>query len=316
MNAMMDSLQASLDEAEDLLSMSASSIDSVKGILGSYPDMIGLGSDSLEKSRDEVLSMKRGIEDLIGKMNAAAGNEQYRNFLDILRKDPSVISDFISSPISVTEKPIYAVANNGSATAPFYIVLSIWVGALILIAIVHTKVHGVQGVTRLFTFQEYFGRYLVFFVIGQAQTLITVAGAVFFCGIQMKHPFLFWLACSFTSFTFTLLNYSLAYAFEAVGEAASVVLMVIQVAGSGGTFPVEVLPLPFQLIYRYLPFAFSMNAVRECVAGMHKADYWVYLSGLLSWVGFSLFTGLVLSIPVKRLNRKINAAKARADIMA
>lgn len=315
LNTMFSSLRTSLDEAEDLLNMSGSSIDSVKSILGSYPDMMGIGSESLEKSRDQVVEMKTALEELIGKMNSATANEQYQNFLALLQEDPSVISGFITSPVDVTEKPVFAVANNGSATAPFYVVLSIWVGGLILIALIHTNVTHVHGAEKIYTYQEYFGRYLVFFVIGQMQTLLTVFGAIFFCGIQMKHAFLFWFACSVTSFTFTLLNYSLKYAFGVVGEAASIILMVIQVAGSGGTFPVEVLPKIYQVLYTYMPFAYGMNACRECIGGMYDGAYWIYLSGLGTWVGASLFMGLVLSIPMKGLNRKIEEAKEKADIM-
>ena len=316
MNGMLSSLRSSLDEAEDLLNMSGSSIDSVAGILGNYPAMMGMGTESLEKSRDQVAAMKTALEEMIGKMNSATTSEQYQNFLNILREDPSVISSFVTSPVDVTEKPVFAVANNGSATSPFYVVLSIWVGALILIALIHTNVEHVRGARKIHTYQEYFGRYLVFFAIGQAQTLLTVLGAIFFCGIQMKHAFLFWFACSVTSFTFTLLNFSLKYAFGVVGEAVSIVLMVIQVAGSGGTFPVEVLPKLYQVLYGYMPFAFGMNACRECIGGMYGADYWIYLSGLGTWVGASLFMGLVLSIPMKKLNEMIEEAKSKADIMA
>ncbi len=316
MNQMLSSLRSSLDEAEDLLNTSSTSIDAVASILGNYPAMMGMGTESLEKSRDQVAEMKTALEEMIGKMNSATTNEQYQNFLDILREDPSIISSFITSPVEVTEKPVFAVANNGSATSPFYVVLSIWVGALILIALIHTNVEHVRGAKKIHTYQEYFGRYLVFFAIGQAQTLLTVLGAIFFCGIQMKHAFLYWFACSVTSFTFTLLNFSLKYAFGVVGEAVSIVLMVIQVAGSGGTFPVEVLPKLYQVLYTYMPFAYGMNACRECIGGMYGANYWIYLSGLGTWVGASLFMGLVLSIPMKRLNEKIEDAKAKADIMA
>lgn len=316
MNGMLSSLRSSLDEAEDLLNMSSSSIDSVAGILGNYPAMMGMGTESLEKSRDQVAAMKTALEEMIGKINSATTSEQYQNFLNILHEDPSVISSFVTSPVDVTEKPVFAVANNGSATSPFYVVLSIWVGALILIALIHTNVEHVRGARKIHTYQEYFGRYLVFFAIGQAQTLLTVLGAIYFCGIQMKHAFLFWFACSVTSFTFTLLNFSLKYAFGVVGEAISIVLMVIQVAGSGGTFPVEVLPKLYQVLYTYMPFAYGMNACRECIGGMYGADYWIYLSDLGTWVGASLFMGLVLSIPMKKLNEMIEEAKSKADIMA
>lgn len=312
---MLSSLRSSLDSAEDLLNTTGSSIDSVSAVLSAYPDLMGVGTDSLSATRDELVEMKEKLGVLIGKLNAAKDNEDYQAFLNILQRDPGLISDFISSPVDVEENPIYEIKNNGSAMAPFYIVLSIWVGSLILIAIVHTKVIDPIGVTKEKNYQNYFGRYLIFFFVGQFQTILTVLGAIFFVGIQVQHPFLFFIAASFSSFAYTLLNYSLAYAFGAVGEAVSIVLMVVQVAGSGGSFPVEVLPKTFQVLYKYMPFAHSMNAIRETVAGMHENDYFIYLSGLIWWILASLIIGLFLSIPAKRLNEKIEHSKERTDIM-
>jgi putative membrane protein len=243
------------------------------------------------------------------------GNKQYQMLLQLLETDPAIIADFVSSPIDINQQSIYEIENNGSATAPFYIILSIWVGALILVAIVHTKVKNVPGVEHLTTVQEFFGRYFVFYVIGQLQTFITVMGALYFTGIQCQHKFLFWLACSFVSFTFTLFLYALTYAFEAVGEAIAVVLMVLQVAGSGGTFPVEVLPKVYQVMYEYMPFAYGMNAVRECIAGMYQMDYWKYMSGLLLYIGLALLIGLVISIPCKKLNLTIKESTEKTDLL-
>jgi putative membrane protein len=163
--------------------------------------------------------------------------------------------------------------------------------------------------------QRFFGRYIVFFLIGQLQTTITVLGALYYVGIQCEHKLYFALACSITSFVFTLFLYSLTFAFEAVGEALAVVLMVVQVAGSGGTFPVEVLPVVYQLMYKYMPFAYSMNAVREAIAGMHGYDYWLYLSGHLIYIAVSLIIGLLLSHPAKKLLAIVDKSKEQVDLM-
>ena len=92
-------------------------------------------------------------------------------------------------------------------------------------------------------------------------------------------------------------------------------MMVIQVAGSGGTFPVEVLPKVFQYLYQYMPFAHGMNALREAIAGTHGNDYWMYLTEMSAYIGVALLFGLVISIPCKRLNEKIEASKERTDLL-
>ena len=305
----------SLNEVRSILKYSGGGVDQLAGILGSYPDMMAMGKDNLTATRNSVAEMQSELQALITDMEAMGENEQYQMLLQLLETDPAIIADFVSSPIDINQQNMYAIENNGSATAPFYIILSIWVGALILVAIVHTKVKSVPGVENLTTAQEFFGRYLVFYIIGQLQTVITVLGALYFTGIQCQHKFLFWFACSFTSFTFTLFLYALTYAFEAVGEAVAVVLMVLQVAGSGGTFPVEVLPKIYQLMYNYMPFAYGMNAVRECIAGMYKLDYFKFMSGLLIYIALALIIGLVISVPCKKLNESIKESTEKTDLL-
>jgi putative membrane protein len=251
----------------------------------------------------------------MGKVDGFADNEQYQMLLRLLETEPAEVAEFITNPINLSTEALFPVENNGSAMAPFYIVLSIWVGSLILVAIIHTKVKPIEGVTNMRVYEEFFGRYIVFYLIGQIQTIITVLGALLYVGIQCEHPFLLWFAMSVTSFTYTLFLYALTYAFEAVGEAIAVVLMVIQVAGSGGTFPVEVLPLVYQILYKYMPFAYSISAAREAVAGTYGNDYWVYLSSLGFYVLAALVIGLLVSIPCKRLNIMIKKSTAGTDLM-
>lgn len=311
----MRAIQKSISEVQQILNYSSDSIDDVAGALGSYPAMMSIGKDKLVASRDAATDMESKLQQLIQDMKGIETNKQYNLLVTLIESDPGLIADFISSPVNLEQRPIYEMDNNGSATAPFYVVLSIWFGALILIAIIHTEVKSVDEFENLKNYQRFFGRYIVFFLIGQLQTVITVLGCLLYVGIQCDHPLLFWLAASFTSFTFTLFMYSLAYAFGNVGEAAAVILMVIQVAGSGGTFPVEVLPKVFQYLYKYMPFAHGMNAIREAIAGMHGKDYWVYLAGMISYIATALVFGLLISVPCKKLNKKIEESKERTDLL-
>lgn len=311
----MSSLRNSLTEVQSLLNVSGNSMSGVVAALESYPDVTGMGRESLVKSRDEAISMEKKLSTLIADIEALDGNNQYKRLLSLIQSDPDLIADFISNPVKLDTEHVYEIENNGSATAPFYIVLSIWVGSLILVAIIHTKVKEKPEERAYRNYQKFFGRYITFFLIGQLQTLITVLGSVLFVGIQCKHVFLFWLAMAITSLAFTMIAYSLTYAFGNVGEAIVVVLMVVQVAGSGGTFPIEVLPKVFQILYHYMPFAYAMGAARETIAGMYQNDYWHYLAGLGVYIIVSLIIGLVISIPCKKLMNSIDKSKGKTDLL-
>ncbi len=308
------SVENSITEVKQLLNYSSDSVADITAILKTYPDMMTVGKDHLVKSREEVATMQGKLRDIIADMDDLDGNERYALVMKLLQTDPEVISEFISEPIELVQEPLYSIDTNGSATAPFYIVLSIWVGALILVAIMKTEVKHCE-IPGIQPHQMFFGRYITFFLIGQLQTIITVLGALFYVKIQCLHPFLFWLAMAFTSMTYTFFLYSLTYAFGAVGEAVAVVLMVLQVAGSGGTFPVQVLPVFYQVLYRFMPFAYSMGAARECIAGMYGANYGKDILALCCYIVLSLVIGLVISKPCKKLIHIIEHSKEGSDLM-
>lgn len=315
MKTTMTSLRNSITEVQSLLNFSGDNISAVASALGSYPDVMNMGKGSLVKSRDEAIEMEAKLHNLITDIEELNQNDQYTTLLSLIQTDPQLIADFISSPVQLNTEPIYEIKNNGSATAPFYIVLSCWVGALILVAIMHTQVEELPGERKYLNYQKFFGRYIVFYLIGQLQVLITVLGSLFFVGIQCKYPLRFWFAMSVTAFAFTMISYALTYAFGNIGEAIVVVLMVVQVAGSGGTFPIEVLPKFFQVLYEYMPFAYAMGAARETIGGLYQNDYWHYLLGLGVYIVISLIIGLVISIPCKRLMEKIDASKEKTDLL-
>lgn len=311
----MNSAAKSVAEIEKLLNYNATSIDLVVDSLDSYSTIVDQYKDSLVKSRNEAVDMERQLSALIADIKGVGDNEAYQKFVTLLQTDPDLLSEFISSPVEVSDEYIYPVDNNGSMTAPFYIVLSIWVGALIMSTILKTPVKDTTGMRNLKNWQCFFGRYFVTFVIGQIQTIITVMGAFLFVGIQCEHPFYFWLACAWTSLIYSLLLYSFTYSFGNLGEALSVILMVIQVAGAGGTFPIEVLPKVFQVLYKFMPFKYSMNALRECIAGFYQDTYRNCMLTLVIYGLIAIFVGVALYYPFKLINEKIENSKENSGIL-
>ena len=319
--------QSSLIDSS-LFSTISHDIDAVSGYMNSissiYNDM-GYNIDNFNKSISQMgesinntLVMVRNIEDNLNettnKLVEFKNSGVYSLLQTAISFNTDELASFISAPVAITTEDLYPITNYGSAMSPFYSVLSIWVGALILVAIIHVKVHPFDG-TKVNSVEAFFGRYITFFLIGQAQALLITLGDLFFIGIQCIHPFKFWFAAAFTSFVFTMITYSLTVAFENVGEAAAVVIMVIQVAGAGGTFPIQCLPAIYQAIYKYLPFTYAMDALRECVGGTYSWYYWKCILALLVYVGICLFIGLVIAKPCRKLNAIVDKSKEKSEIM-
>lgn len=308
-------VQSALIKTSSLLNGIDGSFSDVTTALQSYQDSLSSGTDSITATKQYLSDIRTKLKSVTDGLSALSDDEQYKEIIDMFQNDPELIASFISSPVSLETKAVYEIKNYGSAMAPFYTVLALWVGGLILVALIHVKVEKEDELSDVKPYQAYFGRYLVFFLVSQVQAAITVLGDLFFVQIQCVHPFLFYLAAAASSFTFSLLMYSLTVALGNVGEAVAVVIMVIQVAGAGGTFPIEVLPEVYQAIYKFLPFTYCLDAMRGCVGGLYQMDYIKDLGVLGIFSLVSLFIGLIFAIPFRGLNEKIEESKERSRVM-
>ena len=223
---------------------------------------------------------------------------------DLLAQKPEAIAAFLASPVSLSEHPVYPIENYGSAMAPFYSTLAMWVGGVVLAAMLKVNVSGkaLTGVFNPKPHETYIGRSLLFIAIGLLQSSLICLGDLFYLNIQCQHPVYFLFAGWFTSIVYVSIIYALTVSFGDIGKAVCGVLLVMQVAGSGGTFPIEVAPDFFQKVYPLLPFTHSMNAMRECIAGFYSTVYWKELGTLALFLIPALLLGLLLRKPVIRLN--------------
>ena len=251
--------------------------------------------------------LERGAEDLTDLADRLR-SEKDRDSLDtmdsLLNEELDVVGSFISTPVELTTEHVYEVENYGSAMAPFYTTLAIWVGGVVMAAMLKAGVKEKEliGLTNVKNYQKYLGRYLLFLILGLLQATLICLGDLYFLGIQCKSPLLFLLAGWVTSLVYVNLIYTLCVSFGDIGKAVSVILMVLQVAGTGGNFLIELAPAFFQKLYNALPFVYSMNAMRETVAGFYGNYYWNQLGTLLLYLIPSLVLGLILRMPIIRWN--------------
>lgn len=164
--------------------------------------------------------------------------------------------------------------------------------------------------------QSYFGRFGIFALIGLVQATLTVVGLLVFTHAEPKHPFLLLLTCMVTSLVFMLIVYTLVLSFGNAGKAIAVLILIIQVSGSGGAYPLPLLPDWFQHISRWLPATHAINAMRSAMAGIYQNDIWIQLGTLLLFVIPTLFLGLVLRRGLTSYNRRVNDGIERTRIMA
>ena len=270
---------------------------------------------TLDQSRELLQKGIDKLDHIMRDLQNSSADESLQKLGDLLSRDPAIISSFLKQPVSLNQHSVYKIENYGSGMAPFYTTLALWVGALVNVAILKTKIKDEEEFGGLSPAQAYFGRYLIFMTVSILQALVICLGDLYILHIQCLNPGLFILAGAAAAITFSLLMYTLTISFGDVGKALAVILMVVQVAGSGGTFPIETLPQFYQNLYPFFPFNFAINAMRECVAGMYGNYYWLALSRMIWWILASLFIGLVLRKPIIRLKEYVEEKVEETGLM-
>lgn len=304
LNQLSASLTSSKQEISSLLSQldqSANGIykltDTADSDLSEIQKVLGDSGELLAEASDR-------IADTTAKLDEMETSGDFSELEALISGDKSAISTFLAAPVSLDTHKIYEIANYGSSMAPFYSVLSIWIGGIVLVAMLKVNVseNCTKGLKNVKLHQIYFGRFITFMIVGLFQSTLIALGDLLYLGIQCEHPFLFLLGCWFSSLVFVNIIYTLTVSLGDIGKAVSVILLVVQVAGTGGTFPIEVAPSFFRAVYPLLPFTHSMAALRETVGGMYGMNYWIDLGKLAIFLGISLIVGLVLRKPIIKAN--------------
>ena len=278
------------------------------------------------------------LQEIRNSLASALDANDLEKVRTLIGSDPSDLAAIIANPVEVDKHPVYAMPNNGSAMSPFYTTLSLWVGSVFLIAIMSTSPSPAPARTTLSAHartsapapspaRQYLGRYGIFALLALAQATIVCLGNVLLLHVHVEHVGLYLLACWVTTLVFSNLVYTLAASFGNVGKALAVVLLVLQLAGSGGIFPVQMSGPFFQAIYPWLPFTHALDALQSAAAGVYltpagqglsalvASDYWRALLLLALFLAPSLTLGLVLRRPVIRLNEWVSAKLKETGFM-
>lgn len=298
-----DGLDAFSNVSGDLVGV----VRSLTPTIGQSISMLDQLDAMLDQTRQALASSDKTLADLQATLGSVAtdltalrSSEATADLAAILDMDPEDMSDFMSAPVTLRTEPVYPVANYGSGVTPFYTNLALWVGGFVLIAIFKLEVDD-EGLGRFTANQGYFGRWMLMVLLGFVQSVIVCAGDLAL-GIQCEHPALFMLAGVFTSFVYVNIIYALAISFKHIGKAIGVILVIVQIPGSSGMYPIEMMPGFFQALHPLLPFTYGINAMRETIGGMYGMDYLMNLAALGVFLLIALFVGVWLRPKLLNLN--------------
>ena len=306
--------QAALQSVQELLTASSGALGGVSETLRSYANAVSAAQPTLASGITLAQSVSGYLTDMEEDIRRVTDSAAFHRFVDLMESDSDSMAEYLSSPVQMNTEIVYEIKDYGSAMAPYYVMLALFVGSLLTAVMV--KVPVTQPAFRSCRgIQRYFGRFLLFFCMAIAQALVTAFGCLHFVGMETAEPALFVLACCLCSLNFASMNYALVYSLDNVGLAASVIIMVLQVAGSGGSYPIDVLPQLFRTLYPFMPFHYGMDMLRETIGGLYGHTYLRCALILLGMcVLFTVF-GLLVYYPARRLNAAIAASKEKSGIM-
>lgn len=288
-------------------------IAQARGVLSQLTTTLDQASSTMSQADSSLEKLQGTLSTAANDVAALRASESLDKLDEILGASSADLADFMSSPVTLTTKAVYPVSNYGSGVAPFYTNLALWVGGCVLIAIIKLEVDG-EGIGAFTATEGYFGRWLLLVVLGFVQAFIVCCGDLVL-GMQCLRPELFVLAGIFTSFVYVNIIYALASAFKHIGKALVVILVIVQIPGSSGMYPIEMMPDFFQRLHPLLPFTYGISVMRETIGGMYGMDYAINLGVLAVFLAVALFIGVKLRTLMLNLNLLFDKELERTGVM-
>lgn len=311
----LDGLAAVSGEMSATLSGITPMVDQLSTMLQQLQTSLDDSVNALTKTGSALEKVDAQLETVQTDIKAMQSSEAYQEILELEGIDAEAISEFMASPVSINSEVLYDVKNYGTGMTPFYTNLALWVGGLILVSILKQEVDKDAEVSDFSNTSAYFGRWMLFVVLAVIQGFIVCIGDIVLLKVQCVHPVLFVASGMFCSFIYVNIIFAMALTFKHIGKALGVFLIILQIPGSSGTYPIEMMPGFFQKLNPFLPFTYSIRGMRECIAGFYENTYVKNMAVMFVFLALALFIGLVLRPLLMNLNHLFDRRLEETEMM-
>ena len=309
----MSTARNAIDEADKKIEKVISYFPRVEEILTKIDTGIDTGKKELDRIHTAFPEAKDKILDLAKKTRELESKGDIAELINFLRNDPNAESEFFADPIVLEEHELFPIPNYGSAMAPFFTALSLWVGGLILVS---SLIVDIPNKHKYKSYEAYFGRFLTFWSIGIVQALVVTCGNMFLLKTYVLHKLLFVLFAILISTAFIVIIYTLVSVFGNTGKVIAIILLVMQLGASGGTFPIQTTPDFFQNIHQFMPFTHGLGLLREATGGIVWSVAFMHIAWLVGYIAVFLFIGIKLKeIINKRSDKFLEEARESKVIL-
>ena len=303
--------EVNIDKVSGIISGAQGELPAVERKLSETEVKISNAYGKLLSLQAQMPSVKSKIQKLTDEIKKADSGIDKNQLFNLLKVDYKQQAEFFANPVKLQENKLYHIENYGSAMTPFYTVLSIWVGSLLMSSLLTTKVEDEEKKYK--PYQKYFGRGLLFVIISLFQTLIITLGDMYVLGTQATSPYRFVLYALLISLLFSSIIYTIVCILGNVGKAVCIVLLVLQLGSSGGTFPIQMTSEFFQALYPKVPFTYSIGLLREAVGGVYIPAVERDIKILFIYLIIVLVGGAIL-VSLKARSAKLSRERERSKL--
>ena len=303
--------EVNIDKVSGIIAGAQGELPAVERKLSETEVKISNAYGKLLSLQAQMPSAKSKIQKLTDEIKKADSGIDKNQLFNLLRVDYKQQAEFFANPVKLQENKLYHIENYGSAMTPFYTVLSIWVGSLLMSSLLTTKVEDEEKKYK--PYQKYFGRGLLFVIISLFQTLIITLGDMYVLGTQATSPYRFVLYALLISLLFSSIIYTIVCILGNVGKAVCIVLLVLQLGSSGGTFPIQMTSEFFQALYPKVPFTYSIGLLREAVGGVYIPAVERDIKILFIYLIVVLVGGAIL-VSLKARSAKLSRERERSKL--
>lgn len=303
--------EVNIDKVSGIIAGAQGELPAVERKLSETEVKISNAYGKLLSLQAQMPSAKSKIQKLTDEIKKADSGIDKNQLFNLLKVDYKQQAEFFANPVKLQENKLYHIENYGSAMTPFYTVLSIWVGSLLMSSLLTTKVEDEEKKYK--PYQKYFGRGLLFVIISLFQTLIITLGDMYVLGTQATSPYRFVLYALLISLLFSSIIYTIVCILGNVGKAVCIVLLVLQLGSSGGTFPIQMTSEFFQALYPKVPFTYSIGLLREAVGGVYIPAVERDIKILFIYLMVVLAGGAIL-VSLKARSEKLSRERERSKL--
>ena len=303
--------EVNIDKVSGIIAGAQGELPAVERKLSETEVKISNAYGKLLSLQAQMPSAKSKIQKLTDEIKKADSGIDKNQLFNLLKVDYKQQAEFFANPVKLQENKLYHIENYGSAMTPFYTVLSIWVGSLLMSSLLTTKVEDEEKKYK--PYQKYFGRGLLFVIISLFQTLIITLGDMYVLGTQATSPYRFVLYALLISLLFSSIIYTIVCILGNVGKAVCIVLLVLQLGSSGGTFPIQMTSEFFQALYPKVPFTYSIGLLREAVGGVYIPAVERDIKILFIYLIVVIVGGAIL-VSLKARSKKLSKERERSKL--